>query len=121
MIIWKSQRLLEQILPVGLVDDDKDVPIIDEEGKDNNDGGVIYEDDDHNVGFGSADLYYVEELIELLNKNLKETNKKESDYCESTDDIIKDLRVGCVSDNSKNCTSLQTLCFCFIFISIMNI
>ena len=31
----------------------------------------------------------------------KEANKKESDYYETTDDIIKDLRVGCVSDNSK--------------------
>ena len=93
------------LLPVGLIDDEDEdeVPIKDEDDN---------EDNDHNVGFGSADMYDVEELIELSNMNLKDANKKESEY-ETTDDIIKDLRVGCVSENSKKMYQSANVMFLF--------
>ena len=64
--------------------------------------------------------YDVEDVIELLNTNLKEAQKKALDY-ESTEDIIENLRVRCVSKNQKSYISLLTLCFCFIFKTLINI
>ena len=53
---------------------------------------------DENIGFGSADMYDVAELLELtkmdMNNNVNERN-------ETMDDIVKDLRSGCVSQSSK--------------------
>jgi len=80
-------------------------------GMDNAPPGINddYADDDNDelaalcieedVGFGLADMYDVQELIELEKMDVI-SNKKELEY-ETTGGILKDLRVGCVSNNSK--------------------
>ena len=53
------------------------------------------------VCFGLADMYDVAELLELSNLDLKSNIRSEGNI-ETTDDLIKDLRSGCVSQSSKN-------------------
>ena len=57
-------------------------------------------DNGENVGLGAADHYDVQELIEISNMDLKDAQVKGECY-ETTDDILKDLKVGCVSNSSK--------------------
>ena len=73
----------------------------------------VSDEREDDVGFGSADMYDVAELIELTNMNVKSKLKEE---CETTDDIIKDLRNGCVSLGSKSLyESANILFLLFIF------
>ena len=102
------------LLPNGIMDDEEEVPT-DEDNSNENEEAI--HEDDHNVGFGAADMYDVEELIELSHMNLRgEGNSKEY---ESTDDIIKDLRVGCVSENSKKMYESANVMF-LLYIYKMN-
>ena len=56
--------------------------------------------------------YDVEELIEISKMNLKESGEKELEG-PTTDDIIKDLRVVCVSILPKNLYKAANILFLF--------
>ena len=73
-----------------------------------------------NIGFGVADHYDVQELIEISNMDLRDAKNK-GDCYETTDDILKDLKVGCVSNSSKNYMNLLTYYFYFMFINFKRI
>ena len=77
--------------PPGMDDDYSD--------DDNDESAALRNENEEDVGFGSADIYDVEELIESSKMDVS-SQKKESEY-ETTGDILKDLRVGCVSNSSK--------------------
>ena len=51
--------------------------------------------DDENIGFGCADMYYATDLLDIGR------NGKEMNVAETTNDIIRDLKLGCVANNSK--------------------
>ena len=56
-----------------------------------------------NIGFGNANIFNLEEIIEL-SKNEKKIKDKEN---KEIADIIEDLRDNCVRNNSKNATIHQ--------------
>ena len=70
-------------------------PGFDNDNSSEDDVAAEQEDD---VGFGSADMYDVAELLELTKMDVNDNLKKDG---ETTDDIIKELRNGCVNGNSK--------------------
>ena len=76
-----------------------------DEGYDENDGSVKEEEATNNeidniVGFGSANMSNVEQLIELANIDLK--GKQSEDVTKTTTDyIMRDLHVVCVINSSK--------------------
>ena len=75
---------------------------------------TVNDDENENVGFGSADIYDVEELIEISNMNLKEEKEKmDLSYGQNSEELLKDLRVGCVSDSSKRLYESSNVLFLF--------
>ena len=61
---------------------------------------------DHDVGFGNADYFDVNDILEL------------SDTVESSSDIIKDLKGNCISKNSKStytCTLVSFILYIYKF------
>ena len=68
----------------------------------------------------SADIYNVEELIELLIVDFKQPDKKESEKTATTDNIIKGLQVGYVTNSSKIFKSQLIFYFYSIVSSITN-
>ena len=67
---------------------------------------------DDDVGFGSTNMYAAELELELVNIDLK--GKESEDVTgTTTDDIIKDLRVRCVSNSSKRLYGLSNVLFLF--------
>ena len=71
---------------------------------------VMHEDKENNV----------EELIELLSVDFKQSDKKESGKPATTDDIIKGLQVGYVTNSSKIFKSQLIFYFYSIVSSITN-
>ena len=101
------------LLPVGH-DDDEGYDGYDDDGRGREEAATNDEIDDDNVGFGSADMYDVEQLLELAKMDLKGTAKESEDAIgTTTDDIIKDLRVGCVSNSSKKLYESSNVLFLF--------
>ena len=109
----ETERFGMDLLPVGHEEDDGFDD--DEENSGREEAATTNDEYEDNVGFGSADMYDVEELIELANMDLKERAKKDSDIDRNstTDEIIKDLRVGCVSSSSKRLYESSNVLFLF--------
>jgi hypothetical protein len=77
---------------------------------------TVERESEENIGFGSANVYDVEELFEIANIDVK-NRKSEADY-ECTDDILKDLRAGCVSNASKNLYQSANVLFLYYIYEI---
>jgi hypothetical protein len=75
--------------------------------------------DIENIGFGCADIYDVAELLELSRINL--TDKEKREESKDTDEIIKELKSGCVSQSSKRVYESANIIFYFISTSFRNI
>ena len=104
----ETDRFGTDFLPVGYEEEE----IGEEEGSNDGEAEKVQNDYDETVGFGSADMYDVEELIELSKMDLKSGEKESEEGC-TTNDIIKDLRVGCVSNNSKKLYESANVLFLF--------
>ena len=93
------------LLPVGHEDDEgykgyEGYEQDDGDGRGREEAATNNEIDDNNVGFGSANMYNVEHLFELAKMDLKGKESEDATGT-TTDNIIKDLPVRCVSNTSK--------------------
>ena len=73
IIIWSRERFWMNLLHVGH-EDEEDTQYDDETCTRDHDNS------NENIGFGLADMYNVDELIELSNMDLKESRKKRNYY-----------------------------------------
>ena len=100
------------LFPIG---HEEDEGFDDDNGSTTREETAVNDEMDDNFGFGSADMYDVEELIELVKMDLKEKKGKRSEDATGTtmDEIIKDLQVGCVSNSSKRLYVSSNVLFLF--------
>ena len=106
---YEAEESIEEH-PIAVVDiGNEDINNEDEDETNNtidNESATGEGDNDHDVGFGNADYFDVNDILEL------------SDTVESSTDIIKDLKDNCISKNSKStytCTLVSFILYIYKF------
>ena len=99
------------LFPVGH-EDDEGYEQDDNDGRAREEAATNDENDDDNVGFGLANMYEVEQLVELAKMDLKGNNSEDTTGT-TIDDIIKVLHAGCVSNSSKKLHKSSNVLFLF--------